>query len=254
MYNSRNDLGVEMVELLILGTSVGFISGFFGIGGGTVLIPILLMLGFATKEAIGISSVVMVFSSVFGSYINHKKGNLDVKMLVTIGSGGFVGALFSGYFASLLSAKSLELVFLVFAVFALMRMFFKVKDLKQKKDIHPLKLFTVGLILGGISMTIGVGGSILLVPILVGFWHVELKQAISAGLFFVVFSSLSGMISHALVGHVDFEKGIYIGLASLLGVYAGIHFKDKVESALQKKLLLVFYAMIVTYLTYRIFT
>ena len=242
-----------MIELMLLGSSVGVVSGFFGIGGGTILIPLLLILGFGVKEAIGISTVQMAFSSVYGSYLNNKKGNLDVKMVLTIGIGGFIGAFFSGYVASFLSSESLEKIFLLFAIFALFRLFFKSKEVVEKADINPLKLFLVGLVLGLLSMTIGVGGSIILVPILVGFWHIELKRAISAGLFFVVFSSISGMISHNMSGHVDFEKGLVIGIASLVGVYIGIYLKDRVESSLQRKLLVAFYALIVTYLIYRDF-
>lgn len=242
-----------MIELLLLGSSVGVLSGFFGIGGGTILVPLLLALGFGIKEAIGISTVQMVFSSIYGSYLNNKKGNLDVKLVLTIGMGGFIGAFFSGYIAAYLSTDTLEKVFLLFAVFALLRMFIKSKDVVEKVEVDPLQLFIVGLLLGVLSMTIGVGGSILLVPILVGFWHIELRRAISAGLFFVVFSSISGMISHSMSGHVDFEKGLVIGIASLVGVYIGIYLKDKVGSALQRKLLVVFYATIVTYLIYRVF-
>ncbi len=102
-------------------------------------------------------------------------------------------------------------------------------------------------------MSIGVGGSIILVPILVGFLHVPLKKAISAGLFFVVFSSVSGLISHSLSGHVDFHSGIIIGLASMFGVYVGVYFKDSVDAILQKKLLVAFYLLVVLYLIVRIF-
>ena len=242
-----------MIELILLGASVGVMSGFFGIGGGTILVPLLLLLGYGTKEAIGISTVQMVFSSIYGSYLNNKKGNLDIKMVGVIGIGGFVGAFFSGYIASYLSDESLEIIFLVFAIFALVRLFFKTKDVKAKENINPYFLFIVGFFLGILSMIIGVGGSIILVPILVGFWHVPLKRAISAGLFFVVFSSVSGMISHAMSGHVDFQSGVIIGISSLIGVYFGVHLKDKVDAVLQKKLLIGFYALVVTYLIYRVF-
>ena len=242
-----------MVELVILGASIGVLSGFFGIGGGTILIPVLLMFGYAIKEAIGISIVQMVFSSIYGSYLNHKKGNLDIKMVGIIGVGGFIGAFFSGYTAAILSDKTLEIIFLVFASFALMRLFFKTNDTKEKQDINLFVLFILGLFLGILSMTIGVGGSIILVPILVSFWHVDLKKATSAGLFFVVFSSVSGMISHSMSGDVNFESGIIIGLSSLIGVYIGINLKDRVDSVLQKKLLAGFYMLIVTYLIYRVF-
>jgi len=243
-----------MFELIVLGSSVGIVSGFFGIGGGTILVPLLLLLGFGTKEAIGISTVQMVFSSVYGSYLNNKKGTLDISMVLIIGIGGFVGAGFSGLVANVLSENILEIIFLVFAFFALLRLFFQPKVHSKKINSNPIVLFLLGFLLGMLSMTIGVGGSIILVPILVGFWNVKLKDATSAGLFFVVFSSISGMISHTLSGQVDFEKGVIIGFASLLGVYIGVQLKDKVDPVLQKKLLVVFYTMIVTYLIYRIFT
>ena len=242
------------MELILLGISVGVLSGFFGIGGGTILVPLLLLLGYETKIAIGIAVVQMVFSSIYGSYLNHKKGTLDTKMVLVIGIGGFLGALLSGNLASSFNDKTLEVIFLCFAIFALFRLFFKTKEHQDEKSVSKVILFLIGLALGSASMTIGVGGSIILVPILVGFLHVPLKKAISAGLFFVIFSSTSGLISHSLKGHIDFEAGISIGLASLIGVYIGIHLKDKVEVILQKRLLLVFYIIVVGYLFQRIIT
>jgi len=242
-----------MVELILLGLSVGILSGFFGIGGGTILIPLLLMLGYETKTAIGISVLQMVFSSVYGSYLNNKKGTLDVPMVLVIGIGGFIGALLSGFIASGFSDAALELIFLSFATFALLRLFFKTKEHKDQREVSKLTLLMIGIPLGAVSMTIGVGGSIILVPILVGFLHVPLKKAISAGLFFVVFSSVAGFLSHAQLGHIDYESGFFIGLASLFGVYVGIYLKDKVDTVLQRRLLIGFYIAIVLYLVQRIF-
>jgi len=242
-----------MLELILLGSIVGILSGFFGIGGGTILVPILLALGYETKVAIGISVVQMVFSSIFGSYLNNKKGNLDIPMVLIIGLGGFLGALLSGYIASYFTAKSLEVLFLSFAIFALLRLFFKTKEHRDQREVKSLTLFSIGVPLGALSMTIGVGGSIILVPILVGFLHVPLKKAVSSGLFFVVFSSISGLISHSLEGDVAYKSGIIIGMASLIGVYVGIMLKDTVSSNLQKNLLVAFYLAVVVYLIQRIF-
>ena len=242
-----------MLELIVLGACVGLLSGLFGIGGGTILVPLLLMLGYETKIAIGISVVQMVFSSIYGSYLNNKKGTLDVVMVALIGLGGFCGALLSGSITSSFSDKTLEMVFLAFATFALLRLFMKTHDYKHEKKVNKIVLFVIGFIIGAISMAIGVGGSLILVPILVGFLHIPLKKATSAGLFFVVFSSVSGLISHALHGHIDFHSGIIIGLASLIGVYIGIHLKHhKIDVLLQRKLLIALYLIIVLYLLYRI--
>ena len=174
-------------------------------------------------------------------------------MVLVIGIGGFIGALLSGNIASSFDDAALEIIFLSFATFALLRLFFKTKEHKDQREVGKLTLLMIGIPLGALSMTIGVGGSIILVPILVGFLHVPLKKAISAGLFFVIFSSVAGFISHANLGHIDYEKGVVIGLASLVGVYIGIHLKDRVDTVLQRRLLIAFYFIVVAYLIYRIF-
>ncbi|WP_373071114.1 sulfite exporter TauE/SafE family protein [Sulfurimonas sp.] len=241
-----------MFELLAVGTIVGFLSGFFGIGGGTVLVPILLALGYDTKVAIGISVVQMVFSSIYGSYLNKKNGSLDLSIVLYLGIGGFIGATLSGSLAAYFSNTTLEIVFLLFATFALIRLFFKIPEYKEQREVNKIVLLIIGLFVGSLSMMIGVGGSILIVPILVGFLHIDLKRAISAGLFFVVFSSVPGFISHYLNGHIDMNAGLIIGMSSLLGVYYGIHFKQKIQTSLQRKLIVVFYVSVVSYLSYRV--
>lgn len=242
-----------LIELVFLGVFTGFLSGFFGIGGGTILVPLLLFLGFDTKAAIGISVVQMVFSSIFGSYLNKKFGTLDLKMVAFIGLGGFIGAQFSGLFTAGVSNETLEIIFLAFASFALVRLFMKTHEHREpRENVHPLILMTIGFVLGVFSMAIGVGGSIILTPLLVGFFHYPLKKAISAGLFFVVFSSVSGVISHAMSGHVDYLSGVVIGLFSLFGVYAGILKKDAISHANQKKMIVLFYVVVVCYMAYRV--
>lgn len=242
-----------MLELILLGCTVGLLSGFFGVGGGTILVPLLLLLGYETKIAIGISVIQMVFSSMYGSYLNYKKGTLNIAMIIIVGIGGFIGGLLSGYITSSVNDEILEVIFLSFAIFAFVRLFIKTKEHCQQKEVAKVFLFIIGFVLGAISMSIGVGGSIILVPILVGFLHVPLKQAISAGLFFVVFSSLAGLISHTVSEDLDYMSGIIIGSISLFGVYVGIVLKDKVNEVLQKRLLGSFYLLVVIYLINRIF-
>ncbi len=242
-----------ILELIGLGALTGLLSGFFGIGGGTILVPMLLAFGFEMKSAVGISVIQMVFSSVYGSFLNFKKGTLELELVAIIGVGGFVGALGAPFIVSSLSAMSLELTFTSFVFFALLRMGFKTKESGVALKPKPFVLFSIGVILGAFAISIGVGGSILLVPILVGFLGVNLKKAVSAGLFFVVFSSISGFIALSLGGGLDYKSGVVIGIASLLGVYGGIHLKDKTSEVLQKKLLMAFYISVLAYLIYRIY-
>ena len=241
-----------IIELALLGLFVGTLSGFFGIGGGTILVPALLLIGFDIKTAIGISVLQMVFASVYGSYLNLKRGTLPLGMTLLIGVGGFSGALASPVIVSMASERLLEGVFLGFVLFALSRLFLSTPPSDAASRTHPAILFLIGAFIGTFSISIGVGGSILLVPILVGFLQVPIKQAISAGLFFVVFSSVSGLIGLSLQGMVDYERGVLVGIASMAGVALGIWLKHRSSDRLQKRLLILFYIGVAAYLLYRL--
>lgn len=244
----------EIIELFFLGMGVGALSGFFGVGGGTILVPALLFIGYDMKTAVGISVMQMVFSSIYGSYLNLKKGTLDIKMVLMIGLGGFVGALMSNLIVTALSSVTLEWIFLGFVLFAMARMFMHTTGHSAEgvRKVHPLLLFAIGMVLGAFAISIGVGGSILLVPILAGFLHVPLKNAISAGLFFVIFSSVSGLISLSIGGYIDYYHGIVIGVASMIGVFGGIRLKHIVPVVHHKRYLIAFYLLISSYFFYRL--
>ncbi|HIP18521.1 MAG TPA: sulfite exporter TauE/SafE family protein [Sulfurovum sp.] len=231
------------MELSLVGIFIGTMAGFFGIGGGMILVPVLLVMGFGIKDAIGISIIQMVFSSIFGSYLNHKKGSLIVGEGIFVGLGGFLGGFIGGKVTHLVSDNVLQTLFLGLLFFAMFRLYFSQNhsDESQTKTLNKGLLFFIGLIIGIFSITLGVGGSIILTPILVGMLHYPIKKAISAGLFFVVFSSVAGMVSRLSTGTIDFENGLVVAIASLIGVAFGIWLKEHVTSKNHKILLMLLY-------------
>ena len=231
------------IELILVGIFIGTMSGFFGIGGGMILVPVLLVLGFDIKDAIGISIVQMVFSSIYGSYLNHKKGSLIIGEGIFVGLGGFAGGYIGGYVTDYISDTVLQFTFFGLLLYALFRLFFSKnhEDDSQTKSLNKGLLFALGLGIGIFSITLGIGGSIILTPLLVGLLHYPLKKAVSAGLFFVVFSSVAGMISRLSSGTIDFNNGLIVAIASLIGVALGIWLKDHVTSKNHKMALLALY-------------
>jgi len=232
-----------IIELIVVGIFIGTMSGFFGIGGGMILVPILLVLGFDIKDAIGISIVQMVFSSIFGSYLNHKKGSLIVGEGIFVGIGGFIGGYIGGTVTEYIPDVVLQFTFFGLLLFALFRLFFSKnhEDDSQTKSLNKGLLFTIGVGIGIFSITLGIGGSIILTPLLVGLLHYPIKKAVSAGLFFVVFSSVAGLISRLSTGMIDFTNGLVVAVASLVGVALGIWLKDHVTSKKHKTALLALY-------------
>lgn len=234
-----------MIELIPIGIFIGAMAGFFGIGGGMILVPILLVLGFETKDAIGISIVQMVFSSIYGSYLNFKKGSLLVGEGIFVGFGGFVGGYIGGYVTQFIADSVLQFLFLGVLLFALFRLFFSQphEGEDRTRTLGRGLLFGIGLGIGIFSITLGVGGSIILIPVLVGLLHYPIKKAVSAGLFFVVFSSVAGLVSRLTSGTIDFNNGLVVAAASLAGVAFGIWLKDHVTSKNHKMALLALYML-----------
>jgi len=233
-----------MFEFGIIGIFTGFFSGFFGIGGGTILVPTLLYFHLSIKTAIGISVTQMMFSSLFGSFLNYKKGLLKIDEGVFLGIGGAIGASLSGIIVSIVNDKFLSYLFL-FILFLSILKFFYSPDKKNKEEINDkLILFFIGFFVGMIAISVGVGGAVMITPILVGLLNYDLKKAVSLSLFFVVFSSTSGFISLSFNNLIDYQKAILVAIFSLIGTFIGIKLYHKINSKSHKKQLLLWYIFI----------
>ena len=244
-----------VIELLFVGVFIGGVAGFFGIGGGIILIPILLLLGYDTKDAIGISIIQMVFSSLYGSYLNFKKGSLIINDGISIGLGGFLGGFIGGYTTSFIPDIFLKFLFIGLLIFAIFRLFFTklTENEDDIVDINKWILFLIGFLIGIFSISLGIGGAIILTPLLVGFLHYPIKKAVSAGLFFIAFSSVSGLISRFLTSTIDLRDGLIVAFSSLLGVFIGIYLKEKISSQNHKVSLLLLYSFALIILIKKIF-
>jgi len=234
-----------MLELITFGVLTGFVSGYFGVGGGMVLVPMLLYYGFDMKQAVSISITQMVFSSVYGSFLNIRKTVSVLKDGFILGIGGFVGGLQSGFIVSNVTTQFLEYLFIILIAFAIIRVF--ISNVQQEQDQESkskLTLLLIGFIIGMLAMSIGIGGSIMLTPVLLGFMKYNLKIATTLSLFFVMFSSIAGFISMSYNGQMLFAEGATVGLASLLGVYFGIKLKHITHVVSYKRYILILYILI----------
>lgn len=242
-----------MEILILLGAVTGFVSGFFGVGGGTILVPMLLLAGFEMKNAVAISIMQMVFSSTYGSFLNFKKNTSILKDGLVIGFGGFLGGSLSGIVVSLIDSIYLKYIFLIVIIFTLYRIIFSSPEpIKEKASKSKSVLILIGFVIGVIAMSIGVGGSVMLTPILAGYMYYNLKDASSLGLFFVIFSSIAGFLSHSISGHMLYYEGAVIGIASLVGVYYGIKVKNMINLKSYKQLTVGLYVIILLSIIYKL--
>ena len=232
-----------LIGLAFFGVIVGVSSGFFGIGGGTLLVPSLIYLGYDIKIVIGISVMQMIFSSMFGSYINYKAGVLQLNSGIFLGFGALFGAALSGFIVSALPQVALLILFAVILAMSIYKFFSAPIEPKSTPNESKVLLFIVGVVIGAIAISTGTGGAIFLTPVLVGFMNWDIKKAVGTTLFFIIFGSISGFISLSANGLVDYDAGVAVGIGSLIGVYFGVKLSHYVSKTVQKRALLILYAI-----------
>ena len=194
----------------------------------------------------------MVFSSIYGSFLNAKKAKDVIRDGVVLGIGGSIGGLLSGYFVPNVSNESLQYLFIAILIFTIIRIFYSPAIQTENVQIrNTYILILIGAVIGILAMSIGVGGSILLTPILVGYLRYDLKAATALGLFFVIFSSIAGFISTSYQGQMLFVEGATVGIGSLIGVYFGIKVKDMVKATSYKNYILLLNVVVLAIMLYK---
>jgi uncharacterized membrane protein YfcA len=238
--------------LVLLGIGVGTLSGFFGIGGGTVSVPILLYLGFGIKEAIGISVTQMVAGSLMAAWIHKRQQTYSVGNIQYFGYGGIAGAMIGGYLVKILDATVLEWLFLSIVLFTLARLAL-VAPVPTRSEVVNRPLYTgIGGGIGVFSGMLGVGGSILMTPILVSFMGFPLKKASAVGLFYVMFTSIAAFVTLWWLGFINLYAGFVMALSSLVGIMLGIWLLNLVKVTHYKRILIVFYVIIFAITAYKL--
>ncbi len=89
--------GINILLLLGLGGAVGFLSGLFGVGGGFLMTPLLIMAGIPSTVAAASDSNQIVAASTSGSYAHYRLGNVDFKMGIILILGGIIGGTLGVY-------------------------------------------------------------------------------------------------------------------------------------------------------------
>lgn len=240
------------MELIALGVCVGTLSGFFGIGGGTVSVPLLMYLGFGIKEAIGISVMQMMVGSLMAAWVHQKKKTYAISDIKYFGFGGLVGAIVGAVLVKMLDASLLGWAFLAIVAFTLGRLVMSSPQPTRPEIVNRPLYVAIGSGIGLFSGMLGVGGAVLMTPILVTFMGFELKKASAIGLFFVMFTSLSALVTLGILGMLNWHAGAIMALSSLAGIGAGIWLLHKIQVNHYKQVLIAFYSIIFSLTAYKI--
>lgn len=251
-------MDVPVIFTLLLGGCVsGFLAGFFGVGGGIILVPFLLIyfgsIGVsslvATHLSFGTSLLVIIFASLASAYQYHRNGYIIWKAVFTIGLGSIVGAGIGSMVAGGLEGKVLQRFFAVVVVIAAARLLSEQR--RPKGDLEPklavLGLAGTGLAVGTVSSLAGVGGGMISIPVMYTLLHFSMKRALGTSSATIVLTAAAGAIGYAVrgwgnpllpsgtVGYVDFLHAIPLIAGTVPLAIIGARVASKTKSSTLRK-------------------
>ena len=159
----------SIIVLIVVGMLVGVLSGMFGIGGGTVIVPALVWLGLSQRNAAATSTLAIVPTSISGVVSYATGGHVDWLAAVLLFCGMFVGGQIGSWLLSRLPELVLRWIFVAFLVFVVINQvsFVPSRDHQIAMSVTTgICLALLGVIIGMLAGLLGIGGGALAVPAL----------------------------------------------------------------------------------------
>ncbi|MEW6002364.1 MAG: sulfite exporter TauE/SafE family protein [Nitrospirota bacterium] len=266
-----------------LGLAVGILSGLFGVGGGFLMTPLLIMFGIPSTIAAATDSNQIVAASTSGTYAHWKVGNVDFKMGLYLLIGGFIGGLIGVQAIKVLRAMGnadfvIKMTYVVMLGIVGTYMFFeslssmkrkKKEEVRVKKKESGISRFLkslpfqthfeksgvthsalvpifLGIFVGILAAIMGVGGGFLMVPVMVYLLRMPMHVVVGTSLFQILFTCIEVTFLQAYTNHtVDFTLAVLLLLGSTVGAQVGAVLGRKLKGE-QLKILLAVIVLVVT--------
>ena len=275
---------VNILVIFGLGGFVGLLSGIFGVGGGFLMTPLLMMFGIPPTVAAASDSNQIVGASTSGTLAHWRLGNVDVKMGILLLIGGVIGGTGGVQIIKLLRAMG-NADFLISITYVIMLggvgsyMFFEsLQGLKKAKapvetKVAPVKEsgyaralaklpfqsdfetsgtrismllpLVFGVLVGILAAIMGVGGGFIMVPVMVYLLRMPMHVVVGTSLFQILFTCVNVTVMQAYSNHtVDFVLAVLLLLGSTIGAQVGTSLGKKLKGD-QLKILLAIIVLVV---------
>ncbi|OCC16155.1 Arginine/ornithine antiporter ArcD [Dissulfuribacter thermophilus] len=273
---------VDILLIFGLGGFVGLLSGIFGVGGGFLMTPLLIMFGIPPTVAAASDSNQIVGASTSGTLAHWRLGNVDVKMGLLLLVGGIVGGTVGVQIIKILRAMG-NADFLIKITYVLMLggvggyMFMdslkglkgtsqhtksdKGKESTYAKMLNSLPFQTnfeksgieisillplvFGAFVGILAAIMGVGGGFIMVPVMVYLLRMPMHVVVGTSLFQILFTCVDVTIMQAYANHtVDFVLALLLLLGSTIGAQIGTIINKRLKAD-QIKILLASLVLLV---------
>lgn len=194
-----------VLALITTGSIAGFASGMIGVGGCFIMVPVQywLLVGdgldstLAIRVAFGTGLAVTLPTVMSSALGHHRRGVVDWHTAAPMGIAAIFGAITGGTVAAWLPGQILKMFFSVLVILMAIRMVWNMKECEfcPPRQALPVLLF-IGFCLGNITSLAGVGGGVVLIPILVLLLHYPVHRAVGTSSACLIFSSAGAVATY----------------------------------------------------------
>lgn len=258
---------INIIILVLLGGLGGLLAGLLGIGGGIIYVLIfdyfLHKLGvpddLIVPSIIANSMFAILFAGLSGSYKQWKNKNFFPSEMITTGLAASVSSIAFSYIisqGSWYTKEKFSIVFIILLVLIAVRLFTQRKKTESVEHTKPTlyALSITGLISGTIAAFSGIGGGVIIVPILTDVIKMPIKKATSISLgvisIMAMFTSIyNGMASTASSSHgslLVFSLALPVALGSLIASPIGVSISNKLKPTQIRIILIIFLLVVIS--------
>jgi uncharacterized protein len=215
---------IDQLWLIGLGFVAGIIGSMIGLGGGIVVVPVLTFFGFPPTLAAS-NSLFAAFSNAIGSTISYsRQKRIDYSLGLKLGLLSIPGTVLGAYISSDVTPGIFKILFGLVLISSAAYIFLRKKIETKEKNLTILMIvFVIGasFFAGIISSFFGIGGGTVFVPLMVVGLGMTMKRAAPTSQFILLFASLSGIITHSILGHPDFIQAGLLAVGAFIGGIIG---------------------------------
>ncbi|MCF8322610.1 MAG: sulfite exporter TauE/SafE family protein [Flavobacterium sp.] len=236
--------------LVIAGLTVGFIVGLTGVGGGSLMTPILLYFGIPATTAVGTDLLYAAFTKIGGVFVHHKKKNINWSITGWLALGSVPAALVTLWILDTMKADTTAMNIMIkyclgwALLFTSIAIIFKNKILafsqkhagdkfhKESKTQNALTI-AIGVMLGAVVTLTSIGaGALGTVTLFFLYPLLPTPKLVGTEIAHAVPLTLVAGIGHASMGNIDFSLLGQLLMGSLPGIYLGSMLSGKVPDLL----------------------
>src|SRR5690625_837660 len=246
---------MQLLRMLLVGALAGFLSGLLGVGGGVVLVPALVaFLAMAQRQAHATSLAALLPISLAGGVGYVIQGAYDPWVAVSLAVGALPGVLIGSKLLTKLSDRRLRLLFTIVMVAAAARLMLPLPEGQEATDLPGYAyalLVGAGVVVGVLSSLLGVGGGVIIVPLLIVGLAVDPIIAKGTSLLVIIPIAIMASWRNRKNGLGDLKSAAIVGLAGAAASVGGVQVSMIMDARVAGLVFAVFLLIIVAQILVR---